>query len=208
MSRRRTRVGLPLAAAALLAVAGCSEGGASVQSVAEDGSNLGYVAGDGSIEMVAPAERAAPVELAGTTLEGEAYDVADQRGEVLVLNVWGSWCPPCVRETPALQQVWEEFDDAGAPVSFLGLNYQEQAPTGLAFQRKYGVTYPSLSEPDGAFFPALQGRATTTPTTLVLDPEGRIAGRVNGEVTESTLRGMVEDVLAEDGDAAGATSAP
>lgn len=181
-----------------LVVAGCS-GGDGVEDVSLTGDNPGYVAGDGTMEMVDADQRAAPIVWSGVTLEGEPYDVADQRGRVVVLNVWGSWCPPCVAETPDLQQVWSEMEAAGKPVAFLGLNYNEPAATGLAFKRANGVTYPSLSEPDGEFFPALQGRATTTPTTLVLDPQGRIAGRVNGQISAATLRGMIEEVLEEGG---------
>lgn len=196
--------GAALVMAGALVLSGCSDED-TVAGVAQDGEGSGYVAGDGALEMVPAEDRAEPVELAGTTLEGEDYDLADQRGKVVVLNVWGSWCPPCVTETPALQSVWSQFEESEEPVAFLGINYLEEAATGLAFQTSNDVTYPSLSEPDGNFFPALQGRATTTPTTLVLDPEGRIAGRVNGEISESTLRGMVEDVLSE---TAGASSSP
>ncbi|HEU5455483.1 MAG TPA: TlpA family protein disulfide reductase, partial [Nocardioides sp.] len=59
------------------------------------------------------------------------------------------------------------------------------------------ITYPSLSDESGVLILALQGKAPTVPTTLVLDKTGRIAARVNGEVTASTLTGLVDDVLAE-----------
>lgn len=198
MRARRRGAGVCAAVATALVLAGCS-GGNSVEDVSLTGDNPGYVAGDGTMEMVDADQRAEPIVLDGTTLEGEPYDLADQRGRVVVLNVWGSWCPPCVAETPDLQEVWSEMEEAGEPVAFLGLNYNEPAATGLAFKRANGVTYPSLSERDGEFFPALQGRATTTPTTLVLDPEGRIAGRVNGQISAATLRGMIEEVLEEGG---------
>ena len=113
-----------------------------------------------------------------------------------MLNVWGSWCAPCVAEAPALQKTWSELQADQAPVDFVGIDFREDPARGAAFARKAGITYPSLSDESGVALLALQGKAPTTPTTLVLDTEGRIAARVNGPTTASTLRGLVDDVVA------------
>lgn len=185
------------AAALLLGAAACTSDPNSVAEQAKAGDQKGYVSGDGAVETIPEADRAEPVELTGTLLDGTAWDSASARGEVLVLNVWGSWCAPCVAEAPDLQEVWSELEAADAPVQFMGIDFREEAARGLAFTKKAGITYPSLSDESGVTILALQGKAPTVPTTLVLDRDGRIAARVNGPVSASTLRGLVDDVVAE-----------
>ena len=184
------------AAALLLGTAACTGDPNSVAEQAKAGDQKGYVSGDGAVETIPEADRAEPVELEGTLLDGTAWDSASARGEVLVINVWGSWCAPCVAEAPDLQKVWSELEAEGAPVQFMGINFREDPARGAAFEKKAGITYPSLSDESGVTILALQGKAPTVPTTLVLDRDGRIAARVNGPVSASTLRGLVDDVVA------------
>ena len=156
------------------------------------------MSGDGAVETIPEADRGEPVELSGKLLDGAAWDSASARDEVLVLNVWGSWCAPCVAEAPDLQTVWGDLQADSAPVRFMGIDFREDPARGAAFARKAGITYPSLSDEasGGTLILALQGKAPTVPTTLVLDTEGRIAARVSGPVSASTLRGLVDDVVA------------
>ena len=135
--------------------------------------------------------------LTGTTLEGKPWSLADRAGTVVVVNVWGSWCPPCIEETPALQKAWEKVQADGKRVDFIGLDKLESPETGLAFQKANDVTYPSLAYDGGVPILSLQGKASATPTTLVLDAQGRIAARVSGPVTTTTLLGLVDDVIDE-----------
>ncbi len=189
-----------LAAAAVLLLGGtaCTDDPNSIAAQAKAGDQKGYVSGDGAVETIPEADRAEPVELSGELLDGSAWDIATARGDVLVVNVWGSWCAPCVAEAPDLQKVWSELQAERAPVRFVGINFREDPARGAAFARKAGMTYPSLSDEEsgGVLILALQGKAPTVPTTLVLDREGRIAARVNGPVSASTLRGLVDDVVA------------
>ena len=69
--------------------------------------------------------------------------------------------------------------------------------SSVAFAAKAGLTYPSLTDESGLLILELQGKAPTVPTTLVLDPQGRIAARIAGTATEVTLTGLIDDVLAE-----------
>jgi thiol-disulfide isomerase/thioredoxin len=188
-----------LAAAAVLLLGGtaCTDDPNSVAAQAKAGDQKGYVSGDGAVETIPEADRAEPVELSGELLDGTAWDSATARGDVLVVNVWGSWCAPCVAEAPDLQKVWSELEAERAPVRFVGINFREDPARGAAFAKRAGMTYPSLSDEEsgGVLILALQGKAPTVPTTLVLDREGRIAARVNGPVSASTLRGLVDDVV-------------
>jgi len=180
-----------------IAVSACSSDAGSIAAQARSGDGKGFVSGDGTIERLGLDQRSAPLTLSGTTLAGAPWKVADAADKILVLNVWGSWCGPCVAEMPHLQQVWSQLSTAGRPVQFMGVNYRDGAETARAFLRANKVTYPSLEDDGGRTLLALRGKANTTPTTLVLDRRGRIAARVSGPVSAATLSGLVKDVLGE-----------
>ncbi|HEY8820885.1 MAG TPA: TlpA disulfide reductase family protein [Dermatophilaceae bacterium] len=180
-----------------LGVSACSTDAGSIAAQARSGDGKGFVSGDGTIERLAQDQRATPLTLSGTTLQGTPWKVADAVDKVLVLNVWGSWCGPCVAEMPHLQQVWSQMSTAGKPVQFIGINDRDGAETAAAFLRANKVSYPSLEDDGGRTLLALRGKANTTPTTLVLDRTGRIAARVSGPVSAATLVGLVNDVLGE-----------
>jgi len=184
-------------AAGLLALTACSGGSGGIADEARSGNRQGYVSGDGSIETIPAADRGAPVELSGDTLDGERWSAADARGKVVVLNVWATWCPPCEAEAPELKKAAEAVAADAKPVVFMGINTRDNAASGRATIKKQGIPYPSLDDREGLLILALQGKAPTPPTTLVLDRQGRIASRVVGEVTAPTLTGLVDDALAE-----------
>ena len=193
----KRRAAVLVAMILVLGVSACSSDPNSIAAQARSGDGKGFVSGDGSIERLALDQRSAPLTLNGTTLEGRSWRVADAKGKVLVLNVWGSWCGPCVVEAPHLQQVWSRLSAAGEPVQFMGINYRDSVETATAFLRANKVSYPSLEDDGGRTLLALRGKANATPTTLVLDRRGRIAARVSGPVTAPTLTGLVNDVLGE-----------
>ena len=196
MSRHRLTRVLAAAAGALAltgGVAACSSDDTSSSEAAQD---AGYRSGDGSLVLMAPDERQEPVELAGETLDGGTWDSADHRGQVVVVNLWASWCGPCAKEAPELVEVREETkkDD----VEFVGINYRESSvETGRAQAETWGMTWPSISDMSGTTALDMQGTLTAQPSTAVLDEEGRIAAVMLGATTKSTLLGVVEDTLAE-----------
>ena len=120
-------------------------------------------------------------------------NVTDQRGTVVVLNVWGSWCQPCQAEAPILEEAHAKY--ANDPtVQFMGINVGESAETGKAAGEAWGLGYPSLTDPDRVLASSLDGLANATPTTLVLDEQGRVAARISGAVTStSTLTALIDD---------------
>jgi thiol-disulfide isomerase/thioredoxin len=170
------------------ALAACSDAGST--------GDKGYVDGRGIITRLPVAERRKPGEVSGRTLEGKSVRLSDFAGKTVVLNVWGSWCPPCRKEAPTLAAASRALK--GKDVVFLGINTRDASPDqGLAFQRRYGVPYPSLYDPAGRSLLAFHGTLTPSaiPSTVVIDPQGRVAASVLGEVTgRSTLVDLVEDV--------------
>lgn len=193
---RPVRALVALLGGALLAgvLGGCAGAAASDPG----GSGAGFVAGSGAVTITPPADRGEPVRLAGPLIDGGTFDVQSVRGKVVLINVWGSWCAPCRAEAPALQAAWESVRDG--EVQFLGINTRDDAAgAALAFERKFGITYPSLRDPDGSlqltFRETLPPRAI--PSTLVLDRSGRVAARIVGPGSRATFTGLVEQVLAE-----------
>ena len=193
-------------AASALMLAGCgpqdSSAGERVGSQ-EEVAAQGYVSGDGSTTIVAEADRKAAPTLAGATLDGGQFDLSDHLGEVVVMNVWASWCAPCRAEAGELAAVSEELTDRG--VQFVGLNTRDSDAAARAFVERFGIAYPNVIDTDASkqllFKDNLPPAAI--PSTLVIDRQGRVAARAIGEVDRSRLLGLVEPILAEDGSATG-----
>lgn len=160
----------------------------------------GYIEGQGVVDQVDPADRVDLPAIEGGTLDGGQFDSRDYLGRVLVINVWGSWCPPCRAEAPVLRRVWEENQEKG--VQFVGIDVRDNDAAAVAFERSYKITYPSITTEESG--PAILAFGTiiprnAVPSTLVVDREGRVAARVIGRTTYLTLKELVEDTLAEPG---------
>ncbi len=197
-ARRMPRAAVLLAAPLLvLSLAACSDDPNSIAAQAKSGNQQGYISGDGNVETIPAADRKKPLALTGTTLDNKQWSSQDVVGKVAVLNLWASWCPPCETEAPDLKKAAEAIAAAKKPVVFMGINYRDNPDSGRSTAARWGIPFPSLDDPGGTTILALQGKVTSPPTTLVLDRTGRIAARVSGPVTASTLSGLVDDVLAE-----------
>lgn len=174
-------------------LAACAGGTSSSASEA----NAGYVSGDGVVVEIPPEGRAAPLEIRGTTYGGEEFDSVALRGAPLVVNVWYAACPPCRVEAPALKAVHAEYGPRG--VAFVGVNTRDKAGPAAAFEQTFGITYPSVPDPEALVMASMDGAVSpnAVPTTLILDADGRVAARITGAADQSTLESLVETVLAE-----------
>ncbi len=186
------------AATAVLGVLLLSGCGGSASGESPAGGEQRFVAGDGSIVLLSAEDRVAAPELAGPLLSGGDLTTADLRGSVVVINVWASWCAPCRAEAPDLQTVWEATQ--GNEVQFVGINTRDSEAAARGFVETFSLTYPQILDADGRrqllFRDSLPPQAI--PSTLVLDKEGRVAGRVLGVVTQSQLLGLIEPLVAEE----------
>jgi thiol-disulfide isomerase/thioredoxin len=166
-----------------------------------DASVLGGGSGDADfstgLTRILPGERGDPITLAGDTLEGAPLDIVDWRGEVVVVNLSGSWCGPCHKEAPDLTRAYEETRSKG--VHFVGIDVRDNIPAAEAFTEEYGIEYPSLFDTDGSLLLSFNGSVPVSaiPSTVVLDQQGRIAATVIGVIDPTTLLGLVTDVLHE-----------
>lgn len=154
---------------------------------------------DGRIVEIPIEERGAAVNFSGTTEYGNRISSDDYSGQVYVVNFWYAACGPCIIEAPMLEEVWQSYQDEG--VGFLGINIYDQAATAIAFAEENGITYPSVIDVnDGRVKQAFAGVTPiqATPTTLVLDREGRVTARIIGQLeSASILDTLVADTLAE-----------
>ncbi len=182
-------------AGALALLAGCSTG--SNQVDVNNGGEFRFVAGTPAGEVIPEDERASAPDFSGTLLGGGQYSSADLDGEVAVLNFWGSWCGPCRVETPQFQEVYADVRDEG--VQFLGLNVKETSEQfALAFVDRFGIEFPSLFDPRGEVALAFRDYpANSVPSTIVLDPENRVAAVYTGEISQQDLRRVIDLVLEE-----------
>lgn len=192
-SRGLVRV-IAVALTALLGVglvAGCSS------SSSTSGSQSRFVAGDGTLVLIPADERKPAPEITGTTLTDQPFALADYRGKVVALNVWASWCAPCRAEAPALNQLSTELGPKG--VQFIGLDTRDTKASAEAFVRRFDVQYPNVWDPDAqlqlAFRDSLPPQAI--PSTLLIDRQGRVAGRILGEVDRTQLREVLTELANE-----------
>jgi cytochrome c biogenesis protein CcmG/thiol:disulfide interchange protein DsbE len=131
-------------------------------------------------------DRALPV--LGGSGEGE---IADYRGEWVLVNLWASWCLPCRDEAPALERWWRAHRDEG--VTVLGINVQDNSKDALAFLDEFRTTYPQLrsvgAERSEAF------GSTGVPENFLVNPRGRLALIWRGPVDDRVLRENVDPIV-------------
>jgi thiol-disulfide isomerase/thioredoxin len=186
MTRRLVVPALLLAAA--LAASGCSNVGGT--------GDKGYIDGEGVITVLPAADRKKPGDVSGETLAGEQLSLSSYAGKVVVVNVWGAWCPPCRAEADDVAAAAKELQPQG--VVFVGINSRDSSQDNArAFERTYDMPYPSIYDPSGRNLLAFHGTLTpnSIPSTVIIDKEGRVAASVLGEVTsKTTLVDLVEEV--------------
>ncbi|NOX62302.1 MAG: TlpA family protein disulfide reductase [Chloroflexi bacterium] len=125
------------------------------------------------------------------TPEGDLLALSDFRGQAVFINFWGTYCPPCVKEMPILQALYEEYADRGLMV--LGVNVEEEPEKVRAWTQEHGVTFPIVISDDGTVNPIFGLRAM--PTTWFVDANGILRGRIDGEMNAATARGVAEKLL-------------
>jgi len=135
------------------------------------------------------------LEADGIGPEGSKVSLESLRGKVVVLNFWASWCQPCESEAPVLDEVANHYRDRGREdVVVLGIDVQDLREEALSFASDNGITYASLRDGEDTVKNAYQVPAL--PETFVIDPEGRIALKVIGQVTApAQLTNAIDQIL-------------
>lgn len=124
-----------------------------------------------------------PPPLPTKVLQPPRRTLAELRGHPALINFWASWCEPCREEAPEFERFARSLHGTGALV---GVDYTDEEGNARAFLRRYGWTFPVLSDPDGAF--GARYGFSGLPTTVVLDSGGRIVETLRGPQSEANLR--------------------
>ncbi len=132
--------------------------------------------------------------LDGDTLSGTTVSTRAFAGHVTVVNVWATWCTPCLQEIPDLKRVADRYASQG--VRFLGINYRDDRAAARRWQDdRFHLHYPSLFDPSGRFAGALN--VPNLPGTFVVDPAGTIRWQIVGKTDQAELSGLLDQVLAQ-----------
>lgn len=150
-----------------------------------------------SAPALEPVEARDPPPLALDDLAGRRHDLGDYAGKVVLVNFWGTWCPPCLKEMPSMQRLKQAMADR--PFRILAVNVRQQAADAERFAKALGVDFTILLDAWGQA--AREWKVKVYPTSYLIDPEGRIRYRAVGELAwdEEPVPGIVESLLAEDG---------
>jgi cytochrome c biogenesis protein CcmG/thiol:disulfide interchange protein DsbE len=150
--------------------------------------------GRGLDDALAGGERPVAPQLSFESLEGNGtIDLADYRGKAVVLNFWASWCLPCKKEAPLLQEAWERHGDGGLVV--VGIDAQDLKSDARSFVERYGLRYPIAYDGNGASL----GRFGVTgfPETWFVGRDGRLVGEhIVGEFDAEQLEENIQAALA------------
>jgi thiol-disulfide isomerase/thioredoxin len=189
-----TAATVALAGAAALLLAGCDGGAIGANTPVSSGQS--FVGGSYSSKFFDPGSRALAPVVTGTTLTGQPFSLRAERGNVVVINFWGSWCAPCRREAAILGTLARYFQDKH--VRFVGDNVLDSPATAEAFERTFNIGYPSINDPSEQVALAFHNTVppAAIPSTLVIDGTGHIAARVVGAVSYNGLKALINDVLA------------
>ncbi len=183
---RRTLIivaaGLPvLALLAILAWASASSGPA----------RGGLAVNDSIIELNVAAE-AAP-EFTLELMGGGAVSTAELRGQVVMLDFWASWCPPCREEAPVLAQVYEEYRDRG--VEFVGISLWDNAGDAELFLQQQGHEYPNGVDEGGKI--AISYGVRGIPEKFFINRDGKKVRKFSGPMDAALLRNILDTLLAQ-----------
>ncbi len=126
--------------------------------------------------------------------DGGTLRLSDQRGKVVVLNFWASWCQPCKDEAPDLERTWRRYKDRG--VIFIGVNWSDTEAKARAYLAEFQITYPN--GPDLGRRIGQKYRIQGVPETFFIDKQGNVRDVVIRPLTEAELVSRIEQLLNEE----------
>jgi peroxiredoxin len=181
---RRLAAVLAAAVVAVAALAGCGGDNWAKKCTTTNG-----------VVECTPDQRTPVKPVSGELLDGGKYDLSQDRGKVVVVNFWGSWCAPCRAEADDLEKTYQATKDKG--VTFIGVNSRDDRDAAKQFERGR-VTYPSIYDFDAKVALQFDVTQVSTPATLIIDRQGRIAVAVRQATTVTQLQPLVEKIAAEE----------
>ena len=121
-------------------------------------------------------------------VDGNLVSLTDYMGKVVLLNIWATWCPPCVEEMPSMEKLYQELKDEGLEILAVSIDVSG-AEAVIPFMKKHRLSFPALIDPQGTIKNLYQ--TTGIPESFIIDKEGLIAEKVIGPrdwATAGTIR--------------------
>ncbi|PWW30408.1 peroxiredoxin [Cytobacillus oceanisediminis] len=140
------------------------------------------------VQKVAVGEKAPDFVL--TDMDGEKHRLSDYEGQGVFLNFWGTWCKPCEKEMPYMNNQYKQFKDQGVQV--LAVNVGETDLAVNKFSDRYNLSFPIVTDKDGQVQSAYG--INPLPATFLIDKEGKVIKYITGEMTEATIKDYMEQI--------------
>ncbi len=178
-----------------LVLAGCTGSKDAVDQTA--GGQYKYVGATPKGKTIAPGKRKTAGPATGSLLDGTAWTLRSLKGQVVVVNYWGTWCAPCRVETPNFERVYRAYQAKG--VAFVGIDVKETSPSpAKAFVKDNDITYPIVYD-EGARTALQIGHLPLQglPNTVVIDKQGKVAAVYVNLVQPGDLQPVLTSLISE-----------
>ncbi len=140
-----------------------------------------------------PIDRGMAPDFTLESFDGEKLNLSDLRGQVVVINFWASWCPPCPEEAEYLEHTWREYQDEGGV--FIGVKYVDTRREALEFMDEFSITY--FNGPDLGTRISQQYNLQGVPETFFIAKNGELRGVKIGPLYPPELTDWIDELLAE-----------
>jgi len=144
----------------------------------------------------AAAEKTAkPLDLTFPGIDGKPVKLADYRGQVVILDVWATWCPYCVREIPDLVEFQQDATKAKQPIQLIGVSVDDDKSAVVNYLKEQKVPYPIAMGNDKSLKPF--GRIPGIPVKFIINKHGVIVDKIIGATDKETLQQRTEKYVKE-----------
>ena len=167
-----------------------------VSNISSD-SESGFVSGDGTSIFLNKNERKSAPELSNVEFLTSEIDLKTLKNKVVLINVWGSWCSPCRKEAPELEELY--LKNKADNVEFIGINIRDSKISANRFIENFSITYPNIFDPDGKLLLGYKDSlpANAIPSTILIDKNGLVAARQLGPIDKSLIQGFISALVEE-----------
>lgn len=123
-------------------------------------------------------------------MEGNEHSLSDYKGQGVFLNFWGTWCKPCAKEMPAMDNQFHAYKDQG--VQTFAINIGESDLKVNSFANRYNLSFPIAIDRNKSVMESYN--IDPLPTTFLINPEGKIEKIIKGEMTEQDITNFMEQI--------------
>lgn len=140
-----------------------------------------------------PLEKGLAPDFTLKSFDDRTYTLSQLKGQVVIINFWASWCPPCREEAAYLEHTWRKYKDQG--VIFIGVDYADATKPALAYIKEFDITY--FNGPDLGTRISQQYNIKGVPETYYVAKDGTLRGNHIGPLKEPELDNKIDELLAE-----------